>query len=31
MWFRGRQPETSVWKRFRTAADGFVFMKEDDY
>jgi hypothetical protein len=31
MWFRGRQPETSVWKRFRTAADGFVFAKEDDY
>lgn len=31
MWFRGRQPETSVWKRFRTAADGFVFSKEDDY
>jgi hypothetical protein len=31
MWFRGRQPETSVWKRFRSAADGFVFTKEDDY
>lgn len=31
MWFRGRQPETSVWKRFRTAADGFVFSREDDY
>jgi hypothetical protein len=31
MWFRGRQPETSVWKRFRTAADGFVFSKEEDY
>jgi hypothetical protein len=31
MWFRGRQPETSVWKRFRTAADGFVFSKDDDY
>lgn len=31
MWFRGRQPETSVWKRFRSAADGFVFTKEEDY
>jgi hypothetical protein len=31
MFFRGRQPETSVWKRFRTAADGFVFTNEDDY
>ena len=31
MWFRGRQPETSVWRRFRSAADGFVFTKEDDY
>lgn len=31
MLFRGRQPETSVWKRFRSAADGFVFTKETDY
>src|SRR5664279_1959203 len=31
MWFRGRQPETSVWKRFRSAADGFVFSKEEEY
>lgn len=31
MFFRGRQPETSIWKRFRGAADGFVFVKEKDY
>ncbi|HXY31731.1 MAG TPA: hypothetical protein VEI06_13555 [Gemmatimonadaceae bacterium] len=31
MWFRGKQPETSVWKRFRSAADGFTFAKEPDY
>lgn len=31
MFFRGRQPETSVWRRFRTAADGFSFVKESDY
>ncbi len=31
MFFRGRQPETSVWKRFRSAADGFTFVKEEDY
>ncbi|HEX6536894.1 MAG TPA: hypothetical protein VF041_20080 [Gemmatimonadaceae bacterium] len=31
MLFRGRQPETSIWKRFRSAADGFVFTKETDY
>jgi hypothetical protein len=31
MWFRGRQPATSVWERFRTSADGFVFTKEEDY
>lgn len=31
MFFRGRQPETSIWKRFRSAADGFVFSREDDY
>lgn len=31
MFFRGRQPETSVWKRFRSAADGFVFSRETDY
>ena len=31
MWFRGRQPESSVWKRFRSGADGFSFVKEGDY
>jgi len=31
MFFRGRQPETSIWKRFRTAADGFTFAKEGEY
>ena len=31
MFFRGRQPETSIWKRFRTSADGFSFVKEEDY
>lgn len=31
MFFRGRQPETSVWQRFRTSADGFSFIKETDY
>lgn len=31
MLFRGRQPETSLWKRFRTSADGFSFIKEEDY
>lgn len=31
MFFRGRQPETSIWRRFRTAADGFSFSKEADY
>lgn len=31
MFFRGRQPETSIWRRFRAGADGFTFVKEDDY
>jgi hypothetical protein len=31
MFFRGRQPETSIWKRFRGAADGFTFGEEKDY
>ena len=31
MWFRGRQPESSIWKRFRSGADGFSFVKEGDY
>jgi hypothetical protein len=31
MFFRGRDPETSVWRRFRSAADGFSFTKEADF
>ena len=31
IFFRGRQPESSIWRRFRTAADGFSFVKEPDY
>jgi len=31
MFFRGRQPETSIWRRFRAGADGFTFIKEEDY
>ncbi len=31
VFFRGRQPETSVWRRFRSGLDGFTFVKEDDH
>ena len=31
MFFRGRQPEASIWRRFRTGADGFTFEKEGEY
>lgn len=31
MFFRGRDPASSVWKRFRTAVDGFSFTQEADY
>jgi hypothetical protein len=31
MLFRDRRPETAIWKRFRGAADGFVFTRESDY
>src|SRR4051812_30807230 len=31
MFFRGRQPETSIWRRFRAGLDGFTFVKESDY
>lgn len=31
MFFRGRQPEQSIWKRFRSGTDGFTFVKEHDY
>lgn len=31
MFFRGKQPEASVWRRFRASADGFTFAQENDY
>jgi len=31
MFFRGRQPEASIWRRFRTGVDGFTFLHEGDY
>src|SRR5687768_10029502 len=31
MFFRGRQPESSIWRRFRAGTDGFSFLKENDY
>ena len=31
MFFRGRQPEASVWRRFRTTVDGFTFAKRSDH
>ena len=31
MFFRGRQPEASIWRRFRSGVDGFTFLKESDY
>jgi hypothetical protein len=30
MFFRGRQPEASIWRRFRVSADGFTFAQEED-
>jgi hypothetical protein len=30
MIFRGRERESSVWRRFRTSADGFTFTKEEE-
>jgi hypothetical protein len=30
MFFRGRQPEASIWRRFRVSADGFTFTHEED-
>lgn len=29
--FRGRQPDASVWRRFRSGLDGFSFVKESDH
>src|SRR5215213_762762 len=31
MFFRGRQPEASIWRRFRVSADGFTFVQHDDH
>jgi hypothetical protein len=31
MFFRGRQPEASIWRRFRASADGFTFSRHEDH
>ncbi|HVF39627.1 MAG TPA: hypothetical protein VM939_06970 [Gemmatimonadaceae bacterium] len=31
MLFRGRNPDVTVWKRFRSGLDGFTFLKEGEY
>ncbi len=31
MIFRGRQPEASIWRRFRVSTDGFTFERDDDH
>jgi len=31
MLFRGRNPDMTVWKRFRSGVDGFTFDKEGEY
>ena len=31
MLFRGKQPEATVWRRFRSGIDAFSFAKEDGY
>jgi hypothetical protein len=31
MFFRGRQPEASIWRRFRGSADGFTFAQEEGH
>ena len=31
MLFRGRNPDATVWKRFRSGTDGFTFTKNGDY
>jgi hypothetical protein len=31
MLFRGRNPEISVWRRFRSGVDGFTFEKDGDH
>ena len=30
MFFRGRTPEASIWRRFRASADGFTFVQDAD-
>ena len=29
MFFRGKQPEASIWRRFRASTDGFTFTEHD--
>jgi len=29
MFFRGKQPEASIWRRFRASTDGFTFTETD--
>src|SRR5688500_5187161 len=31
MFFRGKQPDSSIWRRFRAGIDGFTFVQENDY
>lgn len=31
MFFRARQPETSIWRRFRSSVDGFSFTETDGH
>lgn len=31
MFFRGREPSSSIWSRFRSAADGFSFSHDGEY
>lgn len=31
MFFRGKEPEQSIWRRFRSGVDGFTYTKEEDY
>ena len=31
MFFRGREPEASIWRRFRAGADGFTFAAEGEH
>jgi hypothetical protein len=31
MFFRGRQTEASIWRRFRASADGFTFAQEENH